>query len=151
MKIHLSTTGSTRSKAVKLCIILLIALSAAACKTTVSQDQASNEASTEEIQVYYFHFTKRCATCNAVENETRLAIEMIYAEEVQEGNIAFTSLNLEEEDGRKLGEQLQVSGQALLLVKGNQVVNLTNEAFLNARTRPDQFHEILIGHIDKLL
>jgi len=135
----------------KLTFLLLMAASLSACKTQSSQDPKSGLTENGELQVYYFHFTKRCATCNAVENETRVALEMFYADQVKEGNIAFISLNLEQEDGKKMAEQLQVSGQTLLLVRGEQMVNLTNEGFINARTNSGKFHEILKSTIDKLL
>jgi uncharacterized lipoprotein YehR (DUF1307 family) len=138
-------------KVFKLTFMMLVAVSLSACNAQSSQDRKSGVAENGELQVYYFHFTKRCATCNAVENETKVALEMFYTDQVKEGNIAFTSLNLDEEDGKKMAEQLKVSGQALLLVKGEQMVNLTNEGFMNARTKPDKFHEVLKTQIDKLL
>ena len=128
-----------------------MAVMLSACSARSSQDRKSGIAENGELQVYYFHFTKRGATCNAVENETRVALEMFYADQVKEGNIAFTSLNLEEEDGKKMAEQLKVSGQTLLLVKGDQMVNLTNEGFMNARTNSGKFHEILKSNIDRML
>ena len=138
-------------KATKLMFLLIVTVSVSACNAQTSQDQKFSEADTDELQVYYFHFTKRCATCNAVENEARVALEMFYADQLKEGNIAFISLNLEEDDGKKMADQLKVSGQTLLLVKGDQMVNLTNEGFMNARTKPDKYHEILKSNIDKLL
>ncbi|MFA5420077.1 MAG: hypothetical protein WC341_16610, partial [Bacteroidales bacterium] len=33
---------------------------------------------TAEVEVYYFHFTRRCVTCNAVESESKKAIESLY-------------------------------------------------------------------------
>ncbi len=53
--------------------------------------------------------------------------------------------------GRSMARALEVSGQTLLLVKGETRVNLTNEGFMNARTNPAKFHEILKTQIDKLL
>ena len=50
-----------------------------------------------------------------------------------------------------MAEQLRVSGQTLLLVRGEEMVNLTNEGFINARTNSGKFHEILKSHIDKML
>jgi hypothetical protein len=138
-------------KAIKFMFLLIMAVSISACNAQTTQDQSSSVANTEELQVYYFHFTKRCATCNAVENEAKVALEMFYSDQLEKGNIAFTSLNLEEEDGKKMAETLKVSGQSLLLVKRDQMVNLTNEGFMNARTKPDKFHEILKSNIDKLL
>lgn len=137
--------------AFKLSLMLLIAVSLSACHAKSSQNQESTVAETDEIQVYYFHFSKRCATCNAVENEARMALELFYADQVKEGNIAFNAFNLEEEEGKKMAEQLRVSGQTLLLVRGDQMLNLTNEGFMNARTQPDKFHEILRISIDSLL
>ena len=138
-------------KAIKLIFLLIVTVSVSACNAQSSQDQNSSVADTDEFQVYYFHFTKRCATCNAVENEAKVALEMFYADQLKEGNIVFISLNLEEDDGKKMADQLKVSGQTLLLVKGDQMVNLTNEGFMNARTKPDKYHEILKSNIDKLL
>ena len=138
-------------KTFKLTFMFLMAASLSACRAQSSEEQKSVAADTEELQVYYFHFTRRCATCNAVENETMAALEMYYADQVKEGSIAFTSLNLEEEDGKKMAAQLKVSGQTLLLVKGDQMVNLTNEGFMNARTNSGKFHEILKSSIDKML
>jgi len=138
-------------KAFKLSFMLIMAVTLIACNAKSSEDQKSDIAENEELQVYYFHFTTRCATCNAVEDETKVALELFYADQVKDGNIAFASLNLDEEDGKKLAEQLEVSGQSLLLVKGDQMVNLTTEGFMNARTNSVKFHEILKSNIDKLL
>ena len=76
---------------------------------------------------------------------------MFYENNMKDGTIDFTSLNLEEDEGEKMAESLRVSGQTLLIVKGETHVNLTNEGFMNARTNPDKFHEILKTQIDKLL
>ena len=135
----------------KLAVALVVTILLSACNAPSSPKLESDTADTEELQVYYFHFTKRCATCNAVETETKVALETFYADMVEEGKIAFTSLNLEEEDGKKMAEMLKVAGQTLLLVKGGEMVNLTNDGFMNARINPDKFHEILKSNIDQLL
>ena len=70
---------------------------------------------------------------------------------MEAGTVGFVSLNLEEDEGEKMAEALHVSGQTLLIVKGENQVNLTNEGFMNARTNPDKFHEILKTQIDNLL
>jgi len=137
-------------------VILLATLSLFGCKAPTSENQTTKNQTAEnvqsdDIQVYYFHNTTRCATCNAVEDETVMALQMFYPEQTEAGTIEFTSLNLEEEEGEKMAELLQVSGQTLLLVKGKTQVNLTNDGFMNARTNPTKFHEILKSQIDQLL
>ena len=112
-------------------------------KETVSQ--------ADDIAVYYFHYTKRCVTCNAVEDETKMVIETFYGDEMKEGKIEFKSVNLDEYDGKNLAKSLRVSGQTLLIVKGKKKVDLTSQGFMNARTNPEKFHNVLQNNFDKLL
>ena len=135
----------------RIVFLIFVAFLLSSCSTQTSGDQKMAVSESGDLQVYYFHFTKRCATCNAIENETKVVLEIIYADQVQDGNIAFISLNLDEEEGKKMAEELEVSGQTLLLVKGDEIVNLTNEGFMNARTNPGHFHDILKNNIDKML
>lgn len=137
----------------RLSLVFFMTVLLSACNNPTSREQAAVAAAagSDELQVLYFHMTKRCATCNAVENETRFTLEMFFTEQVNAGDIAFSSLNLEEADGKKLAGELGITGQSLLLVKDGQVVNLTADGFMNARSKPDKFHEILKANIDKLL
>lgn len=132
-------------------LIMFVAISLFSCNAPTSENQKTENIIFDNVQVYYFHNTNRCTTCNAVENETRAALEMFYEENIKAGSIEFTSLNLEEDEGKTVAQSLHVSGQTLLIVKGETQVNLTNEGFMNARTNPTKFHEILKTHIDKLL
>ena len=90
--------------------------------------------SISDVNVYYFHATRRCATCMAVETVTKETLKEYYGD-----NVAFTSINREEEKHNPLIEKYEISGQTLLIIKGDKVVNLTNDAFLNARTNPEKF------------
>lgn len=141
-------------KAIKLTSLFLLSMVFISCNSQNS-DQQSRQNSTQElsenIQVYYFHNTKRCATCNAVENETKITLETFYKNKLEEGIISFTSLNLEEQEGLAKAKELGVAGQTLLIIKGSEKVNLTNEGFMNARTNPEQFHKILKEQVDKLI
>lgn len=132
-------------------LIMFVAMSLFPCNAQTSENQNNENAISEDVQVYYFHNTKRCATCNAVEDETRAALEMFYEDKMKAGTMNFTSLNLEDDEGKEMAQSLHVSGQTLLIVKGGNQVNLTNEGFMNARTNPTKFHETIKTQIDKLL
>ena len=132
-------------------LIMFVAMFLCSCNAQTPENQKTKNEISEDIQVYYFHNTKRCATCNAVENETKVALEMFYEDKMKAGTMDFTSLNLEEDEGKEMAQSLRVSGQTLLVVKGEIQVNLTNEGFMNARTNPTKFHEIIKTQIDKLL
>lgn len=104
----------------------------------------NNDASS--VKAYYFHATRRCATCEAVESVTKQALKEYYGDK-----IAFSSINREEEKGNPLIAKYKVSGQTLLIVKGDQVVNLTNEAFMNARTKPERLKAKIKSTVDGLM
>jgi hypothetical protein len=76
---------------------------------------------------------------------------MLYPDHVKSGKISFVALNLEESTGKTAGNRLGVSGQTLLIVKGDQKINITNEGFLYAVSRPDKFQEIIKDKVDPLL
>ena len=98
------------------------------------------------VKAYYFHATKRCVTCEAVEKVARETIEKNY-----KGKVTFESINREKEKDNPLVKKYKVSGQTLLLVKGDETVDLTNSAFMNARTRPEKLEERLKSEINELL
>ena len=100
----------------------------------------------ENVEVFYFHYTRRCATCNAVEDVAREAIEEYYGNDV-----FFVSYNLDEDEGKQKAEEIGVSGQTLIIVSGENKINITNEGFMNARTNPEKLKEIIKEKIDPLV
>lgn len=98
------------------------------------------------VEVFYFHNTRRCITCNAVEAVTLETLTENYGEK-----IPFISYNLEEADGKTKAQELGVSGQTLLIVKGDTKINLTNEGFMYARNNPDKLKQLLSEKINPLL
>lgn len=103
------------------------------------------------IEVYYFHMSRRCATCLAVESESEAALKKLYPALLESGSMTFKSLNLEEEVNDPLAEKLQVSGQTLLIVKGDKKIDMTGDGFMYARTDPAKLQEKLKAAIDPLL
>jgi len=101
---------------------------------------------TEKIEAYYFHNSTRCTTCKTVEAEAKADLKELYGEKV-----TFQALNLEDKATNSIAKKLDVSGQTLLVVKGNQKVNLTNEGFLYAVTNPDKFKLIIKEKVDPLM
>lgn len=108
------------------------------------------EISTQKIEVYYFHNTRRCATCEAVESVTKSALKENYAEQMENGKITFQSLNVEDDANEPLARKLKVSGQTLLFVKDGKRKDLTNDAFMYARTNPEKLTNKIIKTVDAL-
>jgi hypothetical protein len=109
---------------------------------TVSTEYQAKEVSlkpvSDEVTVYYFHFSRRCPTCMAVEEQTQSSLKDLYPDQVANGSVVFLSVNLDKSDNKPLADQLKVTGQTLLVVKGDRQVDLTNQAFMYARTKPDK-------------
>ena len=105
---------------------------------------------TENVEVYYFHFTRRCETCMAVENESRKAVEELYYKAMEEGRITFKALNLEEEEGKQIASKLNISGQTLLIVRFGEKIDLTNQGFMYARTDPEKLKKAIQDAIGKI-
>jgi len=98
---------------------------------------------TTEVSVLYFHATRRCATCEAVEKVTKEVLSGHYQDQVK-----FHSINREE--AVELAKHYGIKWQALIIVKGNQVINITNDAFLNARTKPDKLKAKIKATINQI-
>jgi hypothetical protein len=130
---------------------VLITLIGISCTAQTNQKPASPVSKNVDVEVYYFHMTTRCVTCKTVEAEARKNIEMLYTNQVKSGKISFTALNLEEATGKSMGEKLGVNSQTLLIVKGDQKINITNEGFLYAVSQPQKFTEVMKSKIDPLM
>lgn len=119
-------------------------LLADASTTTIAS--SDSQQSNTDVKAYYFHATRRCATCEAVEKVTKETIGEDY-----KGKVAFESINREENKDNALVQKYKISGQTLLLVKGDKKVDMTSAAFMYARTNPEKFEEKLKSAIDAML
>jgi hypothetical protein len=81
-----------------------------------------------------------------VESEAKNDLQSFY-----NGKVTFKSINLDDASNKALAEKLQVSGQSLLLVKGNTKINITNEGFMYARSNPEKFKAVIKEKVDGLL
>lgn len=138
-------------KTISILVINLILLGFFYSCSSQNKEERSTRESLGKVDVYYFHYTRRCITCNAVEDEARKTIEQFYSEKFKNGEITFTSVNLDEDEGKAVGDKIGASSQALLIIKGDTKIDLTNDGFMNARTNPEKYREIVKKEIDKLL
>jgi len=102
------------------------------------------------VNVYYFHFTRRCSTFINVEENSRKAVESLFPENIKSGEYSFTSLNLDEDTSIEIANKLGVGGQSLLIVRGDKKIDITSAAWLAANDPEKMKVEIKSG-IDKIL
>ncbi len=105
----------------------------------------------KNIEIYYFHYSRRCATCQAVEDETNKALQEFFKASVDDGTIIFLSVNIGEESTSTLVDTMEISGQSLIFVSDDEKVDITSDAFMNARTKPEKFRKQIKKTIEKLM
>lgn len=138
-------------KMVFLSLALVMLLGGISCNAQGSKKSASKVVAKGKIEVYYFHFTRRCMTCNAVEVEAKKALESLYPAQVKSGMITFKSVNLDEASSKTAAEKCAAEGQSLLVMSGGSRVDLTSQGFMYAVSNPDKLRAELKKAIDLLL
>lgn len=116
---------------------------------TAAQKQIT--AKNAKIEVYYFHFTHRCTTCETVEAEAKKDIIALYPKLFKAGKITFASINLEEKNSKTLAEKHNVEGQSLLIISGDKKIDLTDKAFMYAVNSPEKLKAEIKNAIDGLI
>lgn len=104
-----------------------------------------------KLEVFYFHYTRRCITCNAVEAVTREAIAEMYPAQLKSGQITFKSVNLDEKVNEAIAKKCKAEGQSLLFITNGKRIDLTDKGFMYARSSPDKLKAEVKRTIDALL
>lgn len=106
---------------------------------------------TPKVEVYYFHFTRRCSACVAIEEEAQKALSQYFPEELKTGIIVFKSINIDESNSKALVEKYKIGGQALIVISGSNRADLTQQSFMYAQSNPDKFKQIIKSTIDPFI
>jgi len=138
-------------KTLKMILMLVLVVPMLSCKGQSNNNSAVSDNQSDIIEAYYFHFTARCSTCLTIESSAKENLATLYPNFFNQGLITFQSVNLDEESNNPLAERLGVTGQTLLLVKGNKQINITNEGFLYAVVKPEKFKEVIGEKVAELL
>lgn len=130
---------------------MLMILGSFVCNAQNNKKPAATKTAAQKIEVYYFHFTRRCPTCMAVESESKKDLTILYPEQFKKGMITFKSINLDEKSSESIAEKCQASGQSLLVISGKKRTDLTSEGFMYARNTPEKLKQKIKSTIDPLL
>ena len=103
-------------------------------------------AESDGIEVLYFHGKQRCATCIAIERQTKQAVE-----ELSDNRLTMRTIDISKKENESIVEKYEVAWSSLIVVKDGNVLNLTELGFSLARNNPDGFRERLKSEIKQLL
>jgi hypothetical protein len=135
---------------VMLTFALIMMLGSFSCNAQTNKKTNVKNTASAKVEVYYFHFTQRCATCHAVEDNAKNAVETLFPDKVKKGEYAFKGLNLDDASNKAIAEKLGVGGQTLLVVCGNKKIDLTSQGFMYAHD-PDKIKEEIKKAVEKVL
>ena len=121
---------------------LLLILGNWSCNAQANKKAEANTTVSAKVEVYYFHFTRRCATCLSVEENAKKAVESLYADKVKKGEYSFKGINLDDDGSKSIAEKLGIGGQTLLVVCGNKKIDITDKGFMNAHDLEKMKEEI---------
>ena len=127
--------------------------------TTVGQQQSQSQSQLQDtgdrVEVLYFHGKKRCATCMAIEKNTKDVVEEQFADELGNGTVVFRIIDISDPENEEIAEKYEVTWSSLFVSRwkdGKETYeNLTEYALANARTSPETFKSGLTEKINELL
>lgn len=97
----------------------------------------------DRVEVIYFHGKQRCATCMAIEKNTKEVLETVFADEIKDGKIVFRTVDISTPDGEAIADRYEVAWSSLFVNKwrdGKETRNnLTKFGFGTALKNPDVF------------
>lgn len=128
----------------------MIMLGSISCNAQGNKKESVQNTHSPKVTVYYFHFTKRCATCLAVEENAKKAVETLYADKIKTDEYSFQGINLDDAASKILADKLGVGGQTLLVVRGDKKIDITSTGFLNAHN-PEKMKAEIKNAVDKVL
>lgn len=138
----------------KSILILLLAVLFIACgnktenKQTESQEQEQTvtTADASVVNVYYFHGKQRCKTCIAIENVTKNMVVENYKDNPK---VKYIEVNIDEAINKDLVEKYEIAFSSLLITKGENSTDLTEQAFTNAVNSPNVLTNLIKEEVNK--
>lgn len=125
--------------------LLFMSIVLSACAQTDSPKTVPT-AESDGIEVLYFHGKQRCATCIAIEKQTKQAVE-----ELSDNRLTMRTIDISKKENESIVEKYEVAWSSLIVVKDGNVLNLTDLGFSLARNNPDGFREKFKSEIKQLL
>lgn len=139
----------------KLMIIFTLIVCLLSFGNTKAQNSGnqSNATKKDRVEVLYFYGKQRCATCMAIEQNTKELINTVFTDKVKNGELVFKTVDINKNEA--LADKYEIIWSSLVLVDYNngkeKVVNFTDFAFANAHRDPEKFKSGLKDKLENLL
>ena len=138
----------------RITLILILVTTLAGCgqnnrKATNNAAQTSIEAiSPTDVVVFYFHGKARCKTCIAVQDVARETVKTAFADN---NKVRFIEIDTSEKGNEALIKKYDVTWNALIIAKGENSIEVTQQAFATAVNNPQTLEELIKDEVNKRL
>lgn len=133
-------------QSILIAVLALILTSCGGNAKKTNAEKATQAVDTSTVNVYYFHGKQRCKTCIAVGNVTKETVETAYA---NNSNVKFAEILTTEKEYENLFEKYEVSWNALIIAKGDDFVDITEQAFATAVNNPESLTNLIKDEVNK--
>jgi thiol-disulfide isomerase/thioredoxin len=108
-------------------VVLAVVLTAMFVSMSTRPASAA-EVKGDRVVAMYFHRTQRCPTCLKMGSYSEEAVKSAFAEEIENGTVAFYYVDFQNKKNAALTKGYRVTGPALIVAKiaGNKVVEFKN-------------------------
>lgn len=135
-----------------LCTLLLISCDNRTNRHTATKNDTTHSSmqtsDSSTVYLYYFHGKQRCKTCIAVGEVSKSTIINHYNDNP---NVKFVEVLTDDKANTSLTQKYEVMWNALIITKGDNSINLTQQAFANAIDNPAKLIGLIQTEIDKRL
>ena len=102
------------------------------------------------VMAYYFHNTRRCATCLKIETAAEMALRQTYGEEIESGRLAWEAVCMEEPEHEHFVYEFDLASPSLVIarVSGDHVTEwkLLDQTWALIRN-PEQFDAYVVDTV----
>jgi hypothetical protein len=112
------------------------------------QSATAHVADPNVVYVFNFHGKQRCLTCNTMGNVAKSTVENSFADNEK---VRFIEINASEKANEELVKKYEVFGSSLVIAKGNDFSNITQQAFATAVRNPQSLESLIKEEVNKRL
>jgi len=106
------------------------------------------------VYAYYFRQTFRCLSCQSMEETAARAIQEHFARQIQDGQVVWMPVNIDEPAGKVLRQQFNGRASDLVLARMENGVckeSMKLDELAGLLDRPDAFSKYLVDQINACL
>ena len=135
-------------KKITFALMLIVALVGCNQNSSKTAQTTIEAISPTDVVVFYFHGKQRCKTCVAVGDVARETVKEAFADN---NKVRFIEINTSEKGNDALIEKYEVTWNALIIAKGEDFIEITDQAFSTAVGNPQSLENLIKKEVTKRL